>query len=276
MDHYNQKEIDVVREDVLPRLKEFQDIGIITPYNHQVDAFNQALPSISVGTIHKYQGRENDVIIMSVVDDQITEFADDPNLLNVAVSRAKSKFCLVVSGNEQEHKGNIQSLLDYIAYNNCSVTESKIASIFDHLYMQYTEQRMRLGITEHQISEYESENLTYTALRDILSSDSRFAHLHVICHFPLRMVIKDMSLMTEKEARYASNYCTHVDFLIVDIVSHKPVLAIEMFHNMVTRLYRCDRLKDNILDKYGLPLLRLRNKRSVEKEIVASKLSLIA
>ena len=71
---------------------------------------------------------------MSVVDNQITDFADDANMLNVAVSRAKKKFCLVVSGNEQERHGNIMDLIDYIAYNNCSVTESKLASIFDYLY----------------------------------------------------------------------------------------------------------------------------------------------
>lgn len=44
---------------------------------------------MEVATIHKYQGREKDAIIMSVVDNQITPFADDANMLNVAVSRAK-------------------------------------------------------------------------------------------------------------------------------------------------------------------------------------------
>ena len=37
---------------------------------------------------------------MTTVDDVITSFSDDPNLLNVAVSRAKSQFYLVASGNE--------------------------------------------------------------------------------------------------------------------------------------------------------------------------------
>lgn len=147
--------------------------------------------------------------------------------MNVAVSRAKSKFCLVVSGNEQQRKGNIQSLIGYIAYNNCTVTESQVASIFDYLYVQYTEQKMALAKANPHISEYESENMTYAMLIDVITSDRKFAHYHVVCHFPLRMVIQDTSLMSEEELHYAANYNTHLDFLIVDNVSHKPVLAIE-------------------------------------------------
>ena len=121
-----------------PTLTNFDRIGIVTPYNNQVDAFNSQLGTAKAGTIHKYQGRENDAIIMSAVDNQITEFADDANMLNVAVSRAKKKFCLVMTGNEQEKHGNIMDLLDYIAYNTCIVAKSKRASIFDYLYEQYT------------------------------------------------------------------------------------------------------------------------------------------
>lgn len=88
--HYNQREIDVIRDEVIAHLPEQTDIGIITPYNVQVDELSRQLPAIESATVHKFQGREKDTIIMSVVDDQITEFSDDPNLLNVAISRAKS------------------------------------------------------------------------------------------------------------------------------------------------------------------------------------------
>lgn len=136
--YYNQREIDVVKEEIMPNLHDEADIGIITPYTQQVNEFTHQIPTVETATIHKYQGREKDTIIMSVVDDEISDFADDPNLLNVAISRAKKHFCLVVSGNEQERAGNITDLVEYIAYNNFSVTESKISSIFDYLYSQYT------------------------------------------------------------------------------------------------------------------------------------------
>ena len=154
--HYNQREIDVVKEEIMPNLQDETDIGIITPYNQQVNEFNHQIPAIEAATIHKYQGREKDTIIMSVVDDEISDFADDSNLLNVAISRAKKHFCLIVSGNEQEKVGNITDLVDYIAYNNFSVTESKISSIFDYLYSQYTAERIAFLAGHRNISEYDS------------------------------------------------------------------------------------------------------------------------
>ena len=277
VNHYNQREIDVVKEEVLPKLKDFDSIGIVTPYNNQVDAFNNQLDRVKAGTIHKYQGRENDAIIMSVVDYQITEFADDPNMLNVAVSRAKKKFCLVMTGNEQEKHGNITDLLDYIAYNNCTVTESKLASIFDYLYEQYTEQRMAFLKSHPQISEFASENLTYNMLVNVVASDPRFKVLNVLCHIPLREVVKDTSLMNEDELKYAGNYNTHLDFLIINRVSKQPVVAIETdgysYHNEETDQHRRDLMKDHILSNYGLPLLRLSTKGSGERTKVVELLN---
>lgn len=276
INHYNQREIDVVMEEVLPVLKDYDNVGIITPYNNQVDAFNKLLRKGIAGTIHKYQGRENDAIIMSVVDNQITPFADDANMLNVAVSRAKKKFCLVLTGNDQEKHGYIMDLLDYIAYNNCTVTDSKLASIFDYMYEQYSEQRMLFLKMQPQISEYASENLTYVMLKEILSSDIRFKSLKVLCHVPLRQVVRDTSLMSERELKYAANYSTHLDFLIINNVSKKPVLAIETdgysYHKEATDQHQRDAMKNRILSSYGLPLLRFSTKGSGEREKVIGEL----
>ena len=277
VNHYNQREIDVVKGEVLPNLREYDSIGIVTPYNNQVNAFNSQLGNVTVGTIHKYQGRENDAIIMSVVDNQITEFADDANMLNVAVSRARKKFVLVMTGNEQERHGNIMDLLEYIAYNNCTITESKLASIFDCLYEQYTEQRMEFMESHSQISEYASENLTYAMLNEVIASDARYNVLKVLCHVPLRQVVKDTSFMDEEELKYASNYNTHLDFLLVNRVSKQPVLAVETdgysYHNNETEQHQRDLRKNHILASYGLPLLRLSTKGSNEKDRVVAMLS---
>ena len=277
VNQYNQREIDVVREEVLPTLKEYDSIGIITPYNNQVNAFNKQLEGVEAATIHKYQGREKDAIIMSVVDNQITPFADDANMLNVAVSRAKKKFCLVLTGNKQNSHGNVMDLLDYIAYNNCIVTESKLASIFDYLYEQYTEQRMEFLQSHPQVSEYISENLTYSLVQEILASDRRFCNLKVFCHIPLRQVVKETTLMSMEERKYASNYSTHLDFLVVNTVSKQPVLAIETdgysYHKEETDQHQRDLMKDHILATYGLPLLRLSTKGSNEREKVLDKLN---
>lgn len=276
---FNQREIDVVKKEVLPILADAGSIGIVTPYNNQVDAFNRQLNNVKAGTIHKYQGREEDTIIMSVVDNQISEFADNAKMLNVAVSRAQKRFCLVVTGNEQEKHSNIMDLLDYIAYNNCMVTESKLASIFDYLYEQYTEQRMAFIENHPQISEYVSENLTYSLIGEVLASDAAYNFLKVLCHVPLRQVVKDTSMMSAEELKYASNYNTHLDFLIINRVSKQPVLAIETdgysYHNDETEQHQRDLMKDHILSSYGLPLLRLSTKGSGEREKIISSLDMV-
>ena len=276
---YNQREIDVIKEEVLPKLQAYGNIGVVTPYNNQVNEFNRQLPDVEAATIHKYQGREKDAIIMSVVDNQITPFADEANMLNVAVSRAKKKFCLVVTGNKQEHQGNITDLLDYIAYNNCAISESKLASIFDYLYQQYTEQRMTFLESHPKISEYASENLTYSLLKEVIASDHRFCYLNVLCHIPLRQVVKDTSMMTERELKYAANYSTHLDFLIINRVTKQPVLAIETdgysYHNDETEQHKRDQMKDHILSNYGLPLLRLSTKGHNEREKILNILNTI-
>ncbi len=266
--HLNQREIDVINKEVLPELKGHSDIGIVTPYNRQVNECKVQLPDIETATIHKYQGREKDVIIMSTVDNEITEFTDDPNMLNVAVSRAKEKFCLVLTGNEQSRHGNIMDLLDYINYNNCTITESKIASIFDYLYEQYSEQRIAMIRKNRQISEYASENLTYIMLSRLLSSDDSFSCLKLLCHFPVRQIIRDTSLLSPEESRYAGHFRTHVDFLIINRVTKKPVIAVETdgysYHNEDTAQHHRDLMKDHIFELYGIPLIRLSTKGSGE------------
>lgn len=274
--NYNQREIDVIKKEVLPKLSGETSIGIISPYNAQVEQLSTQLPEIESATVHKFQGREKDTIIMSVVDNQITEFSDDPNLLNVAVSRAKKQFCLVVSGNEQALKGNISDLLDYIAYNNFSITESKVHSIFDHLYSQYTQKRLELIKRLPRISTYDSENITYALLEKILKSNPEFGHLSVLSHVPLRHIIKDSSILSEADRNYALHKNTHVDFLIISKVSKKPILVIETdgyaFHHEASKQHQRDIRKNRILAIYELPLLRLSTVGSDEENKIREAL----
>jgi superfamily I DNA and/or RNA helicase len=90
---YNQRQIDVIKNEVLPLIKT-EDIGIVSPFREQVNKLSHTIVEIDgleIDTVHKYQGREKDVIIITTVVDKENEFADDPNLLNVAISRAKKQ-----------------------------------------------------------------------------------------------------------------------------------------------------------------------------------------
>ena len=84
-------------------------VGIITPYRSQAEEINKAIGTDIANTVHKYQGRECDTIIMSMVDNAPTEFSDDSNLLNVAISRAKTHLCIVTNGNDKPNSSHTSS-----------------------------------------------------------------------------------------------------------------------------------------------------------------------
>lgn len=269
--HYNQREIDAVKLELLPLLKNREQTGIIAPYNKQVDQFHSQIPDVEVATVHKYQGREKDVIIMSVTDDVITEFADNANLLNVAVSRAKDKFCLVVSGNPQELKGNIHDLMKYIRYQQGTLMESKLRSIFDYLFSHVEQFR------QENESEYASENLTFDLIEKIRTTYPHLSHIKALRNYPMRYLIYDTSALSEGESKYALHPSTHIDFLIINRVTKEPLLAIETdgysYHNEQTEQFKRDRMKDNILKNYGLPLLRLSTVGHSEEQRIVDALS---
>lgn len=275
--NYNQREIDIARKEVIPLLKEYGSIGIITPYANQAVQFRQQIPGIEADTIHKYQGRERDAIVLSTVDNDISDFSDAPNLINVAVSRARKKLVIITSGNTQKRFGNISELIAYAEYNNFTVTNSNIHSIFDYLYSQYTAQRIKYLSSHPHISAYASENLTYAMITKIISERNEFRGLKVACHIPLRMIFANTSKMSPSERTFASNYSTHVDFLVYGMAGKKPVAAIETdgyaFHNSETHQHELDMMKNHIFQIYGLPLLRLSTKGSDEQKTVTEFLA---
>lgn len=88
--------------------------------------------------------------------------------------------------------------------------------------------------------------------------------------------LKNPALLEEHERKYAMNPATHIDFLIYNRISKKPVLAIEVdgyaFHKEGTDQRSRDALKDHILELYEIPLLRFGTNGSGEKEKMMAKL----
>ena len=159
-------------------------------------------------------------------------------------------------------------MVKYIEYNNCEIKESKIFSIFDLLYKNYTKQRKVFLRKYNKISEYDSENLMYALLDDILEKYN--GNYDVAVHVPLNMIIRDYSLMTNDEKKYAKNNWTHVDFLIYKTIDKSPVLAIEVdglkYHKEGSTQAKRDVLKNTIFEKYNIQLCRFSTAGSNEKE----------
>ena len=277
-DQMNQRQIDVIREEILPKLNcPKNQIGIIAPYRNQVKQLIIQLsePEIDIATVHKFQGREKDIIILSTVDDTVTEFSDDPNLLNVAVSRAKKKLFIVTADQEQPTGSNVGDLIEYIRYNNCDVSHSDISSVFDYLYGQYAALRSEYLKKHGRISQYDSENLMFGLIQEELGRRKK-TPLGVVWNHPLQLLFRNQTKMSPKERQFVNTGRSHLDFLIYNTVSKKPVLAIEVdgfhYHKEGSRQAERDQLKNHILEEYGLPLLRFATNGSGEKEKLRLKL----
>lgn len=271
---YNQRQIDVIKEEILPTMH-FMDIGIISPFRRQVTKLTEDVDhvKIEIDTVHKYQGREKDVVILTTVVDNENEFADDPNLLNVAISRAKKKLCVVVSDDEKNK--NMKDLVNYIKYNNFDIVQSKIYSIFDLLYKNYAPYLNTQLAKLKNVSEFKSENLMNIVIEDVLNIQE-YRHLNYIMHYPLNKLIKDLSLLDEKEKDFVQHPSAHLDIILYSKIDKRVVLAIEVdgfaFHeNNATQLQR-DKLKDCILHKYDIPLIRFPTNGSQEEKKLINKL----
>jgi predicted RecB family nuclease len=98
------EEVAIVRAEV-ERLRAagIEDVIVVSPFNAQVNALQEALPGIRVGTVDKFQGQEADVVIYSMGSSsgedvpRGLEFLLSRNRLNVAISRARCLAYLVAS-----------------------------------------------------------------------------------------------------------------------------------------------------------------------------------
>ncbi|MGT2948900.1 AAA domain-containing protein [Streptococcus devriesei] len=272
--HANQREVDIIKQEVIQHYHLNEDkTGIVAPYRKQVNLLQEQVETFISDTVHKFQGREYDTMIVSTVDNQITRFTDDAHLLNVAVSRAKEQLIMVTSGNQQKPEKNISDLMGYISYQNCEIKDSQIRSVFDYLYKQYEKRRELYFKNKQRHSKYDSENLMHELIKEVLSS---YTDLEVVTQYRLQHLIRDVSLLTDAEKTFANQSRTSLDFLIFNKITRVPVLAVEVdgyrYHHHPDQIRR-DTVKNSILEKYHIPLLRLPTNGSHEKEQLVSALS---
>jgi hypothetical protein len=136
----NQNEVNAIVNWLLKNRKAIEDrygklenaIGIITPFVGQKNSLKYALKNagfdtdtLKLGTVHALQGAERPIILFSMVygkGDSATMFFDrdnKPNMLNVAVSRAKDNFIVFANTDILDKKARTPSgiLANYLEYN---------------------------------------------------------------------------------------------------------------------------------------------------------------
>lgn len=269
--NYNQRELEILRKEIaegeLLKNVNKNDIGFTTPYRKQAEKAALQNKEIESKTVHKYQGKEKKVMILSTVLDNSNagkrrmNFVDDPCLVNVAVSRAEEQFILIT--NEKlfsEQSNEIKALIQYIKYNSLdkNIINSQIVSVFDLLYNEYSPRLKWLESKLVHTSKYKSENIIETILIEVLKTE-KSKGLSYCSQIYLKNIFKDLSRLTDEERRYVNNNAS-VDFIIYEN-DRTPKFCIEVdgfaFHANNPKQLVKDRMKEYIFRKYGLDLIRL-------------------
>ena len=145
--------------------------------------------------------------------------------------------------------------------------EIRVESIFDLLYSQYKEERKKFLKNTTKISKYDSENIFNVLLSEVIKD---YQFLDIAFQYPLKLLIKNKNLLKAFPdlMKFASNNWTHLDFIVYNKITRRPILAIEVdgysTHGKDSKQIVGDTKKDKILDLYDFPLLRLSTKGSQE------------
>ena len=265
----NQREIDSILE--ISETSGFlsDGVGFIAPFNDQVNLGRKYLPAeVAKDTIHKFQGRECDEIFFSTVLDekrvskQKLSFVDNGSLINVAVSRAIQRFTLV-TGKEvfKTNQKHIAALIRYIEYyaSEESIFDSPVISAFDLLYSEYDKSLEKLNARlKKSDSKYRSEQIIARLLSDILQLE-QYDALTYHKQIYLRQLVDENKVEFNQQELDFMKHGASCDFVLYFKVGKKPfgVIEVDGSSHLKEEQIRRDHIKNAILEKVGIPLLRL-------------------
>lgn len=251
------------------RCSEEKNVGVIAPYRNQVALAEKTLsPDFIKKTVHKSQGREYQEVIFSTVLDKkgsyrgSRQFVDQSPLVNVAVSRAIKRFTLVTGDSVFDDESNIAALIRYIKYYAESdlIHESPVISAFDLLYDDYDKSLEKLSARlSKSNAEYKSERIVDILLKDLLAQEEYQSLEHHKQIYLTQLVSIKNNSFTQRELEFI-NQKSSCDFVLYYKVGKTALCVIEVdggSHEKEVQKER-DSQKNSILEKSGIPLLRLK------------------
>ena len=271
---YNERQL-LVAQDIQREYADSPDsdrIGFISPYKGQVQEMQKL--GLSADTVHKYQGKEKDIIVYCTVKGKENAFNAQPSLVNVAVSRAKDKLILISPNYDGQEDGNISALIRYIRQSSKElrgVRQAKYRSVFDALFDRSKEVEGRKG------KESPAETLFRKALEELKKDlpEGQTLSWDFTQEYSLSALVRKTEakeeLYTPAERQYMHNEKTCLDFLIYDRMDREPLAAIEVdgeaFHKPGSVQAQRDAKKNSILRKIGLDFIRLRTRSAEGNEM---------
>ncbi len=174
-------------------------VGIVVPYRPQKDLINDILDEslgknsperkrIEVNTVHSFQGGEKDIIICDSVESEGTDakwfFFDDGSkenqsarlMLNVAVTRAKSKFVLLANVKfiQQHFKGHIfKDLLDILHQHGAALSVSELGIGFRTADEDEEIKRLCEGVPAEELGQYNQNSFWAKVIPDLKNASKR-------------------------------------------------------------------------------------------------------
>ncbi|XP_045711093.1 DNA-binding protein SMUBP-2 [Phyllostomus hastatus] len=110
------------------------DIGVITPYNLQVDLLRQSLshrhPELEIKSVDGFQGREKEAVVLSLVRSNRkgdVGFLAEDRRINVAVTRARRHVAVVCDSRTVSSHAFLKALVDHFA------AHGEVRSAFEYL-----------------------------------------------------------------------------------------------------------------------------------------------
>ena len=182
---------------------------------------------------------------------------------------------LLVTGDElfTANNGHIAALMRYVEYYapDDQIVRAPVVSAFDLLYKEYDQSLARLNAKLRlEDSRYKSEQIVAQVLREALS-DASCQAMTFHAQIELGQVASSTNpALTSRELAFMRNRAS-CDFVLYFKVGKTPLGVIEVdggSHDRPEQVAR-DALKNSILEKSGIPILRLRTVESGIEEKVA-------
>lgn len=299
-ENVNEREIYTIQKEVIDIYNLGNcDVGIISPFRKQVNKMQELLHNdlFEIDTIHKFQGREKDIIILTTVKSKVNssdsenDFINQPNLLNVTVSRAKNQLYVVASEKLLNQSKSIYSnLLKYVEYycGGNNITKQQTYSLMDLLHKEYSAKLNGFLKTMINISSFVSENIVGSLLVEI-TNEGKFGLLQWLHDYNLNRIIpiqqiyqngvfqiKDGYEFNLDDLKFVRNCWTHCDFVIFEKFGKKAICVIEVDgkqHVKDKDQIKRDAIKDNLLKIFGIPILRVSTDDVILKEKIEDFLS---
>jgi hypothetical protein len=208
---YNQREIDEIG-NVLKESSS-NSIGIISPFRYQANLITNkyATDRIEADTVHKFQGRQKEEIILSFVvnsldkspdniENRLYDFVTNAKLLNVAISRGRNKVTAIVADKVYHSSNNaIHDFIKYAEYLYGSdiTKESSISSVFDFLYSEYT--NALLSKYKERPKDHVTELLMCDLIKQVLKD---YNYIGYSMHTRLGKLVEVPDTFSDEERRY--------------------------------------------------------------------------